>query len=77
MIRILRTLISIITFVTLLGVLHGCTIGLPSTKNYQLVKSGKRAIVLLRITCEIDSKPYEVFGVARTGRQHGSRVGRF
>jgi hypothetical protein len=61
MIRILHILMSIIIFVTLLGVFYGCTIGLPSTKNYELVKSGERAIVLLRITCEIDSKPYEVF----------------
>jgi hypothetical protein len=62
MIRTLRTLLPIITFVTLLGMLYGCaTSGLPSAKNYELIKSGKRAIVLLRFTCEIDGKPHEVF----------------
>lgn len=62
MIRILRTLISIIMLAALLGLLYGCaSSGLPSAKNYDLVKSGSRAIVLLRFTCEIDGKPHEVF----------------
>lgn len=62
MIRTLRCLISIITLAALLSPLYGCALsGLPSAKNYDLVKSGRRAIVLLRFTCEIDGKPHEVF----------------
>ena len=62
MTRILCTLISSITLAAILGPLYGCaSSGLPSAKNYDLVKSGSRAIVLLRFTCEIDGKPHEVF----------------
>ena len=61
--RALRILLSIIRFVTLLGMLHSCaTSGLPSAKKYELVKSGKLVIALFRFTCEIDGKPHEVFG---------------
>lgn len=57
-----RRLLYLTTLIILEGLLPGCaTTGLPSPKNLELINSGKRSVVLLRIMCDIDGKPYEVF----------------
>ena len=65
MIRTARKLLYLITFIILLILLSSCYAmiftGLPSAKDYELIKAGKRSIVLLRVTCEVNGEPYEVF----------------
>ena len=49
-------------YIILIILLSSCaTTGLPSPKNLELINSGERSLVLLRITCDIDGNPYEVF----------------
>ena len=57
-----RRFLYLVPLVILIFLLSGCaTTGLPSPKNLELINSGKRSVVLLRITCDIDGNPYKVF----------------
>jgi hypothetical protein len=49
-------------FVILVILLSSCTTTvLPSAKDFELINSGKRSIVLIRIKCEAEGESYEVF----------------
>jgi len=63
MTRTTRRLLNLANCIMLATILSSCTMPaiLPSAKDYEKINSGKRSLVLLRITCEIDGDPYEVF----------------
>jgi len=57
-----RRFVPLAPYLILVTLLSSCaTTSLPSAKDYELIYSGKRSILLLRISCEIDGMPYEVF----------------
>ncbi len=62
-IRISGYVAKITSLIFLFTILASCAaVSLPSGEQIKLVKSGKCAFVLLRVTSEIDSKKHEAFG---------------
>lgn len=60
LVRVTVSLSAVVLFFSIL--FSGCAISrLPSDEQYEMVKSGKRAIVLLRLTSELEGEPYEPF----------------
>jgi hypothetical protein len=56
----------------------GCAISrLPSEEQYEMIKSGKRAIVLLRLTSELEGEPYEPFSHFSAGDNFAFYLGGF
>lgn len=73
-----RRLLYLATRIMLVVVLSSCTSShLPSAKDYELIRSGKRIIVLLRITGEINGEPYEVFEHSLPDDNIGLALGSF
>jgi len=65
-------------FVILVIMLSGCTTTvLPSAKDYELLNSGKRSVVLIRIICEGEGEFYEVFRHAVSDDNIGLALGGF
>jgi hypothetical protein len=66
------------TFAIFLILLSSCTTtALPSAKDYALLNSGKRSVVLIRLICEVEGESYEVFRHAVSDDNIGLALGGF
>lgn len=66
------------TFIVLFILITGCAlVNLPSEKEYETIRSGKRSIVLLRIACNVDEMAYDVFSQDYVFDNFGIALGSF
>jgi hypothetical protein len=76
--RTIRGFVHLAPYIILVILLSSCTITrLPSAKDFELINSGKRSVVLLRLTCEAEGEPYEVFKHAVSDDNIGLALGDF
>jgi len=73
-----RRILYLTTFIILVVLLFSCTTTiLPSAKDYELINSGKRSILIIRIICEVEGESYEVFRHAVSDDNIGLALGGF
>jgi hypothetical protein len=66
------------TFIGLFILTAGCAmVNMPSEKEYEMIRSGKRSLVLLRIACNLDEMAYEVFSQDLMDDNFGIALGSF
>ncbi len=74
----LRGTLYLATLAVLAVLISGCAITrLPSAGEYGQIRSGKLVIVLLRVTSEVDGKPFDAFGSGFTDSDIGLALGSF
>ncbi len=60
------------------ALLSGCSVyRLPSSSDYEKIRSGERAMVFVRITGDINDVPYEIFGSSLADENIGLALGGF
>ena len=78
MIKTASRLLYLKTFIILAILLSSCTTTvLPSAKDYDLINSEKRSIVVIRIICKAEGESYEVFRHAVSDDNIGLALGGF
>ena len=78
MIKTARRILYLTTFIILGVLLFSCTTTvLPSAKDYELINSGKRSVLVIRIICEVEGESYEVFRHAVSDDNIGIALGGF